>query len=95
MAEACGFSESNDVIDKPRDMSREECQALEILRTSVRTEAGLFPVIISCWKITPQELEEIKRTGRIWLYVYGHGMPPVAIEGTKPKYVPPVDHKSN
>lgn len=38
---------------------------------------------ISCWKLTPEELEEVKETGQVWLYVWGHRIP-VAIGGMDP-----------
>ncbi|AGH31346.1 hypothetical protein TVVG_00052 [Tetraselmis viridis virus SI1] len=30
----------------------------------------------SCWKLTPEELEEVKRTGKVWLGVLSAGAPP-------------------
>ena len=74
------FDDSNDVLDKPPNMSREECDPLNILRAA--TPSG-HPVLISCWKLTRQELEEINRTGRIWLTIYGDMMPPVALDVKK------------
>jgi hypothetical protein len=59
----------------PKGMTEEEC--------------GNLPVhfdgkdCISCWKLTPEELEEVAKTGVIWLYVMG-GQPPVSITGIKP-----------
>ena len=45
-------------------------------------EEGL-PQIISCWKLTPEEVQEVARTGKVWLLVLG-GHPPVSIEGQSP-----------
>jgi hypothetical protein len=42
------------------------------------------PIIISCYKLTEEELEEINRTKRVWLTVISHRMPPVALTGMKP-----------
>jgi hypothetical protein len=81
MAVPSSFVESNEVLDKPREMSREECDALAVLRTE--TVNG-FPAIVSCWKLTREELDEINKTGRIWLSVIGNNMPPVYLAGTKP-----------
>lgn len=36
-------------------------------------------VTISCWELTPEELEKVKRTGRIYLGVFGTGQPPVYV----------------
>lgn len=75
------FDESNDALSKPVGMTADECQALSVWRGP--TENGL-PVVVSCWKPTAAEIEEIQRTGRIWLMVWGHTMPPVAVCGETP-----------
>ena len=38
---------------------------------------------ISCWKLSPEELEEVTRTGRIYLHVFGHH-PAVYVGGKEP-----------
>ena len=78
---ASGFDEENAVLDKPNGMTVEECSALSVMRA--QTERGI-PVVISCWKFTAEEFEEVKKTGRIWLTVIGETMPPVALDGKKP-----------
>lgn len=75
------FEESNDVLGKPPSMSDDECSCLSILR--VENNNGL-PMVISCWKMTKEELEEVNRTGRVWLGVCGVTMPPVIVTGIKP-----------
>lgn len=79
--QAASFPESNHVLDKPPDMSREECDALSVWigPANVKESDKSFPVVISCWKLTKEELEEINRTGRVWLYVWGQTMPPVSL----------------
>lgn len=80
------FDESNHVLDKPQDMDRADCDALSVW---VGPTPQGFPVVISCWKLTKEELEEIQRTGRVWLWVFGVTMPPVALETAKPFQYPP------
>jgi hypothetical protein len=75
------FDESNHVLDKPKDMAREQCDALSVFVG--QTQDGL-PVVISCWKLTKEELEQINKTGRVWLWVYGAGMPPVSLTVENP-----------
>lgn len=75
------FPESNDFLGKPSDMTDEQCAPLSILRS--KTEDNV-PYIISCWKLTEEELNEIIKTKRVWLLVAGHSMPPVSVEGVKP-----------
>lgn len=81
MAEAASFDESNAVLGRPQSMTDDECQALCVCRT--QTEDGQ-PVVISCWKVTAEELAEIQRTGRIWLMLWGQTMPPAFVTGQKP-----------
>jgi len=42
------------------------------------------PVIVSCFKLTKEELEKINETGVIWLHVLGSTQPPVAIDVENP-----------
>ena len=39
---------------------------------------------VSCWAFSPEELEEIKRTGVFWISVLGEIHPPIAVAGFKP-----------
>lgn len=41
-------------------------------------------MIISCWKVTDEDLEIIKQTGVVWLRVYGKAQPPVIIQAELP-----------
>lgn len=72
------FAESNLVLDKPPSMTRDQCDPLNVLYFQKQG------AIISCWKLTVEELEEIKKTGRIWLNVRGHVMPPVSLTTKQP-----------
>ena len=75
------FDESNGVLDKPDGMTYDECQVLSTWRGE--STDGL-PLVVSCWKMTPEELAEVNRTGRVWLLVYGETMQPSVVEGCKP-----------
>lgn len=81
MAEPASFDESDDYLDRPPCMTDEQCSPLAIARAS---DSDGLPVIISCWKLTQEELDEINRTGRVWLGIYGHSMPPAWVLGKKP-----------
>ncbi len=78
---AAGFAESNLVLGRPPSMTSEECDPLQVL--SIDTQEG-HPVVISCWKLTVEELAEINRTGRVWLMVFGCSMPPVSLSVARP-----------
>lgn len=70
------FPQQNTLFRKPADMTEEQCGDLPVHR-------GAFPdgtpCIISCWKVTPEDLERIKETGEVWLSIVGSGMPPVSV----------------
>lgn len=78
MANAIAFSESN--------MSFGPTQDGVGYRLPVHggSEAEGMPQFISCWKLTPEELEEVARTGKVWLHVLGGGHPPVLVSGERP-----------
>lgn len=75
------FDEENGVLDGPPGMSPDECECLSVYRGK---DNDGFDVVISCWKPTPEEWEEMRRTGRVWLVVCGRTMPPVAVLGKSP-----------
>jgi hypothetical protein len=70
------FDESNHVLGTPPSMTDEQCDPLSVFVD------GNY--VVSCWKLTADELEEFKRTGRIWLMVVGPTMPPVILTAIKP-----------
>ena len=39
---------------------------------------------VSCWELTETEILQVARTGKVWLYVWGKGHPPVMITGELP-----------
>lgn len=67
------FEESNHVYDKPSNMSRDVCDALSVWKGTIGDQ-GMG--VISCWKLTKEELEEINKTGRVWVYHYGDYLQP-------------------
>lgn len=75
------FDESTHFLSKPPSLTHDECEPLSVCRT--QTDDGV-PLLISCWKITKEEVEEFSRTGRIWLYIWGSGMPPVSLSAIHP-----------
>lgn len=75
------FAESNVVLSRPPGTTDDQCDPLSVMRTET---ADGQPVVVSCWKCTIEELAEINRTGRIWLTIWGHTMPPVMPTGTRP-----------
>jgi hypothetical protein len=78
---AVEFKESNCVFGKPVDMTDEQCLPLSVWRGNC--DDGT-PEIISCWKLSKEDLEEINKTGTIWLRIIGQGMPPVSLQTETP-----------
>lgn len=75
------FDEETGYLNKPANMTDEECECLSVWQGDM--DNGM-PAVISCWKPTKEELEEINRTGRIWVVVCGNSMPPIAPLGISP-----------
>jgi hypothetical protein len=80
------FDESNMVLDKPLSMTREQCDPLCVWQGDATDGT---PMVISCWKLTQEELEEINKTGRVFLQVIGHAMPPVCLTVKTPFVIIP------
>jgi len=78
---AASFEEANKVFDKPTTMSHDECESLSVLQS---IDQNGNPVIVSCWKPTQEELDEITKTKRVWCIFYGTGIPPHCLSGIKP-----------
>lgn len=78
-----GFNEENGLAEPPFGMSPDECDTLSVWRGWLDNVGGT-PVTVSCWKMTKEELEEVIKTGRIWLMVMGHTMLPTMVLGLSP-----------
>lgn len=74
------FPEENRVLNKPAGMSDDECAPLSVCCTY----QGDMPVVVSCWKLTQEDLDHILKHKRVWLTVYGPSMPPVYLSGKRP-----------
>lgn len=70
------FEQANFDWGAPKGMEN-ECSTLPAWRG--REAVTNYPVSVSCWELSKEELEEVQRTGKIWLRVYGEGHPPVSL----------------
>ena len=70
------FEQSNITIGPPKGMSEDECQSL---RARV-DETG----ITSCWEVTDEQLEAIRKNRKIYMHVYGMGHPMVCMCAVDP-----------
>lgn len=76
------FPEANVDFSAPPGMEEQVYSLPVLIPTPIRENE--LRQMISCWELEPGELEEIQRTGRIWLSVIGHIHPPVNITAEKP-----------
>lgn len=81
MAEAASFEQENCVLDPPIGVNSNDVTVLNAFRG---TDEAKRPVVISCWRLTKDELDEINKTGRIWLGLLGQTMQPAWISGINP-----------
>lgn len=66
------------ILGKPQGMTDEQCGSLPIFRDIEHNQ------MISCFELTQDEIEEIQKTGRIYLGVAGMNHPPVWLQVETP-----------
>lgn len=71
------FEQSNAYLDHP--LLETECLSV----FCGEDDEGCV-VTISCWKPTKDELDEIARTGRVWVVARGVAVPPLYVVGVSP-----------
>jgi hypothetical protein len=59
----------------------EECADLKVFKGTDSLET---PVIISCWKPSPEERVKLCAGEPVWLTITGEGMPPVSLSANSP-----------
>lgn len=87
MAFPTSFAESNEVLDAPPGMG-EIVGPLSVIR--LKYPDGT-PCVISCHKLTADEMAEVNRTGRVWLVILGGTMAPASVSGIKPFMMTPTE----
>ena len=60
------FPEANTVLNKPDEMTDEECMPLPVC---VCRDADDLPLIISCWEPTPEEWNALRKQGCIYIAI--------------------------
>ena len=68
------------------------CAPLPVLRVDLEGGVGC---LVSAWELTPEEMAEVARTGRVWLWIWGAQHPPVALETYPPTVQAPVLDQSS
>jgi hypothetical protein len=79
MANPVGFEGATHVIRAPEGSTQDEYTDLPVAKDEIQT--------VSCWRLTPDELEEVKRTGVVWLSILSHIIYPQLVSGKALVYV--------
>ena len=69
------FKQANIELQKPKDMTDEECKSLWVYRGATQS--------ISCWKLSFKERLKALLFGKVWLGVAGTSQPPVWLDCNK------------
>ena len=71
MAKPVGFEGANHIYQAPE--GRDDVGDLECFVTETE--------VISCWRLSDEELAKVAKTGVIWLSVQSRALPPVLVSG--------------
>lgn len=80
MAKAIPFKEANIEMKAPPGME-DLVEDVQVFGVKGPRNSNLY---FTCWALTDAEIEEVKRTGVIWVGIMGGPMQPVMVSGTKP-----------
>lgn len=70
------FEGSNIQMDKPSDMTDEQCMSLNAMKGV--TEEGI-PFFIECWQPNKEDVDAIKEGRPIYIQILSRGLPPIAM----------------
>ena len=76
MASPVGFEGCRNYIRAPKGMSSDECIDLPCHRT--------LSSVLSCWRLTDDELKKLAVTGVLWVEIMGDTMLPLRVLGHSP-----------
>lgn len=76
------FPESNVIISPPEGMTEDEAGGSAFAYKGI-SENGV-PLIITCWKPTLDEIDNMMEGGRVWLVVMGHIVSPAVVTAINP-----------
>ena len=89
--EPADFEESNTSMGPPKGKTEDEVYTIRAWRgfTDKRD-----PLTIVCFKPTSDEIDEIRRTGRVWVSMMTHTMPPIGLIAEHPFETKPVEQET-
>ena len=83
MAEAIAFPQANNHLEAgPSGIGH----VMPVLIAAAADEGPLkgLPQMVTCWKLSKDEIAEVLRTGKVWLRVLGDTHPPVQVQAEAP-----------
>lgn len=80
--EPSNFDGSNAIYGPPRGMSESEVRSIFAYHGPVYDWPGTNNTVV-CWKPRQDEIDEIQRTGQVWIVMMG-GLAPHFVTGHKP-----------
>ena len=75
------FNEENTVFSPPEGMNLEEVSVLSCYCGQL--EDGR-PIIVTCWKVSAEDLAQIQATGRIWASAVLDSLPCIRLQTANP-----------
>lgn len=81
MAKGVDFPEANLTLGAPSPYEATTVYGLRVCRYA---DLDGRPNVLSKWELTPEEIEEIARTGVVWLNLQGVTHAPVWVSGADP-----------
>lgn len=82
MAVGVNFPEANlNLIGSPEDRAAGTVYDLHAHRYK---DLDGNPHVITKWRLTPEELAEVRLTGAVWLHCWGTTQPPISVSGHDP-----------
>lgn len=73
---AVSFPHQNITFTKPENMTDEECGSLPAFKGEGH--------LISCWKLSEDDLKRVNETGIIWFDMLGNQQPPICLSTESP-----------
>lgn len=81
------FLEANKRYGPPDGMTEKQVCTVDVYEgKGVFAEAEEHATVITCWQLTDGELEEVARTGQVWMSQMTGGLVPHYIGGRKPEF---------
>ncbi len=76
------FDQQNFVWGRPTGTTEEQVGEMPAFKGE--EQGSGWPLTISCWEPSEEELAEIIKTKKVWLRIYGANHPVVSVSGNSP-----------